>query len=376
MPKFKVMYLRPRGAFLLGRRGVGQEGTACFAPADTLFAALLATWVDWGRNAEEWMAGFPRSDAWTGPQNGKKDGPPPFLLTSAFPFAGVVRFYPRPRLRVIDVGQRGKALKRVQFISEELFRRAVAGRPFNEWSPGNQGGDNGPAVTLQGGAMWLAREEVSRLPQWLREMHAGGRARPLRALREIAVYDTSRTPRVTVDRMRQSSTIYHTGRLTFAPECGLWLGVQWNQAGDRQAAFETLLATLGDRGLGGERSAGYGTFYAKAGEEVAWPDPAPEQAFVTLSRYHPTPAELPAALTGRQAAYELEAVGGWVYSPGQAAQRRRRLWLVAEGSVCHAVGPGPWGDVVDVRPIYETISFAHPVWRYGLACPVALGGTT
>ena len=44
---------------------------------------------------------------------------PPFLLTSAFPYAGKVRFFPRPL--VTGVRGEAKAWRRVQFVSELRF---------------------------------------------------------------------------------------------------------------------------------------------------------------------------------------------------------------------------------------------------------------
>jgi CRISPR-associated protein Csm4 len=81
-------------------------------------------------------------------------------------------------------------------------------------------------------------------------------------------------------------------------------------------------------------------------------------------------------LNGDKSAYALTAVAGWMRSWDGAAQRRKRLWLVEEGSVVRVVGDGPWGDVVNVRPDYdseaESGGLPHPVWRYGLALPVGL----
>ena len=91
-----------------------------------------------------------------------------------------------------------------------------------------------------------------------------------------------------------------------------------------------------------------------------------------LNRYHPQEKELPDALSDSGTAYALTPVGGWLRSWDDAAQLRKRLWMLAEGSVFRTIGPGPWGDVVDVRPTYEASGsiFPHPVWRYGLAFPV------
>jgi len=195
------------------------------------------------------------------------------------------------------------------------------------------------------------------------------------------VYETAQVPRVTVDRINSASEIFHAGRVTFAPGCGLWFGVAWHRPQDRvgntnltyHEAFARALDLLADDGLGGERSTGYGAFtHDQEKEPLSLADPTPGGLALLLSRYHPQPKELPAALAGDKTAYELISVGGWLRSWDGAAQRRKRLWLVAEGSVVRAVGPGPWGDLVDVRPTYGSPAgdLPHPVWRYGLALGV------
>jgi CRISPR-associated protein Csm4 len=190
-------------------------------------------------------------------------------------------------------------------------------------------------------------------------------------LRRFAVYGAERVPRVTVDRISSASTIYHAGRATFASGCGLWFGVHWRTPGAAwQMQMGQLLALLGDDGLGGERSSGYGGFTVDARDAFHLPDAHAGRPALLLSRYHPTAEEAPAALNHPAAAYGLSQVAGWLRSPDAAGQRRKRLMLVSEGSiVCPPRAPA--GDVVDVRPDYASGSgVAHPVFRYGLALAV------
>ncbi len=84
----------------------------------------------------------------------------------------------------------------------------------------------------------------------------------------------------------------------------------------------------------------------------------------------PRAEELPAAFEGGAVGYQLASVAGYLRSPGVASQRRRRLWLVVEGSVLTALPSPVMGDLTDVAPVVG--SFPHPVWRYGLALPVPL----
>jgi CRISPR-associated protein Csm4 len=367
MPVLQPYYLAFRGGLHIGTRGVNLEEAAMHLPSDTLFAALLDAWRRAGGDAASFAAPF------------VTDAPdPPFLLTSAFPFAGGVRFYPMPAdlarlFKAATIRDRGKALKHIRYLSEALLRKALQGSPLDDdLFPEDQRAEPVGGVALQGGSYWLAEDETPALPDGLRR-DPGRR----HALRYLAVANPERVPRVTVDRISSSSTIYHAGRLTFAPGCGLWFGV-WFPGGDRSLAPDgptfseamgRLLQMLAEEGLGGERASGYGAFTMKAGSPaIVLPDPVAGELALLLSRYHPRAAELPGALAAPDAAYRLAAVAGWLRSPDGAAQRRKRLYLVEEGSlVCPPAYPA--GDVTDVRPTYENPAgdVPHPVYRYGLA---------
>jgi hypothetical protein len=74
-----------------------------------------------------------------------------------------------------------------------------------------------------------------------------------------------------------------------------------------------------------------------------------------------------------QAAYVVENVGGWVYSPTDKNQRRRTVNVLAEGAVLGHTGRSMPGDVVDVQPDYDgKRPLGHAVWRSGLALAVGL----
>jgi len=383
MPDLTVYRLTFSGGFHRGTRGVNLEETAVFVPADTLFAALVETLARSGGDVNRFITPFPRREIGRSFQ----PGDPPFLLTSTFPFAGRLRFFPMP----LPLGRffspetlkaRRKDLKRIRFVSEALFRRMLAGEPMDGWLfPADDRRDPTTGVALQGGALWLTVAEQEALPEGMRHDKKTGKAISLRAWRRRQVLAAAQVPRVTVDRVSSASDIFHAGRVSFAADCGLWFGVAWRRPQEAvgedgptcQQAFEHALALLADDGLGGERSVGYGAFsWEKATQALTLDDPRPGGLALLLSRYHPRPEELPAALSD-DTAYDLVPVGGWLHTWAGAAQRRKRLWLVGEGSLVRAVGVGPWGDVVDVRPAYENPAgdLPHPVWRYGLALGVA-----
>ena len=379
MPKITPIHLKFTSSLHVGNRGIALEEARATIPADTLFAALVSTTREVnGLTPHDFAAPFVQNPP-----------DPPFLLTSAFPFAGNVRFFPAPvdliqRFNKSTRMERGKAIKRIAWISEALISKLLDGEAPDAWLfPDDAYAEPKKGVALQGGTLWLTVDEVAKLPQWMITVQKDGSKEPrsLRALRNLKVFSTERVPRVTIDRVTDGSTIFHAGRTTFAQDCGLWLGVQWlrpqlrvgNSNMTYQQAFDILLQMLADSGMGGERSSGYGAFeIAKNDSTLTLPDPTPGKPAYLLSRYHPREDELPGVLQGAGAAYRLESIAGWLYSPDDVGQRRKRLYLLEEGS--HILWPGAAaGSVEDVRPEYgaphpqQKINFPHPVWRYGLA---------
>lgn len=375
MPDTTTYHLTPRNAFHFGVRGLEQESTGISFPSDSLFAALLTAWLDMGND--------PATLAEMFPQEKTPDITPPFLLTSVFPRAGSVRFYPtlplryllsQQKLNTLNAKHRLKEVRKIQFISEKLFLQAVSGSKLDDFVPSESATDADAGWYMQGGALWLTRDEAQTLPETLRKTNRQGSQAV--AVRHASVWKQSKVPRVAVDRVSSASNIFFTGRLRFNQDCGLWFGIRWLNTDlniddniTLRAAMETVLNILSDNGIGAERSAGYGQFSFNSVSAPAFAPPKTGEMFVTLSRAHPVATD---AVLDDAVSYNLEAVAGWVRSPIEAAQRRRRMWLVKEGSILQ-LGENPsMGSLVDVRPRYDHTEFSHPVWRYGLAYPVCI----
>ena len=362
MPTLTVYPLSFAGGLHIGGQGGKLEESGVTLPADTLFAALVDAHRRSGGDPQALAAPFVAAPP-----------DPPFLLTSAFPYAGAVRFFPMP----VDLTRlvTPEALRRVRYLSEGLLRQALDGEMLDGWLfPEEQFAEPQTGAALQGGQFWLKVEETANLPIEMQRNEGQRHALPM-----LPVATTARVPRVTVDRLSHSSTIYHAGRTTFAAGCGLWFGVHWR---DRERRIEgspltyaeavaQALALLADDGLGGERTAGYGAFRLGVPAAVDLPDPAEGRSTWLLSRYHPASVGELAGLRDPHAAYQLVKAGGWLRSYDYPAVRRRRLTLLGEGSLVPLPGLVA-GDVVDVRPRYPQAEspFPHPVYRYGLALGV------
>lgn len=387
MPTLSVHRLHFRAGLHLGVRGVNLEESGVSLPSDTLFSALVDGWRRLGGDVDAWLTPFLASP----PE-------PPFLLTSAFPFVGDVRFYPMPvdPARLFAEPQSGKRVKRIRWLSEELFVRALKGEKLDRWAPPEQEKPNAqPAdkrepegLLLQGGRLWLMREpELKRLPDWVRVDPKTRQKRSLHVFPNLEVWQEGRTPRVTVDRTNSASTIFHIGQVRFGPECGLWFGIQWRapnrtiagSAQSYQESIEQILALLSEEGIGGDRSVGYGAFtHEPVAAPLTLPDHRPHELAWLLSRYHPADADAVRAMTAAtNAAYRIASVAGWLRSPDGPAQRRKRIHLLEEGSLI-PMSKNVAGDLVDVAPDYgrnegsSPDRLPHPVYRAGFAVAAGL----
>ena len=323
MSRHVTYHLNFRSPLHLGRRGVGLEETEISIPADTLFSAICQTWRTFygEKHLTDFLAQYER---------GK-----PFLLTSAFPFAEDIRFFPRPLIDLnVDADDERKKLKKVRFLSERRFRQIVNGEAIAF----------DPDDLINDGQLWIHDDD--KCPR--------------------TVWKTDKRPRVTLDRQSSASEIWHLGGVKFHEGCGLWFDAKFDTEAT-QRRIETILRVLGDTGIGGERNAGYGIFdlHSKSAESESDQEAA---RFVTLSPICPRDAgRLDALIQGDDVGYTLEERSGWIGSAEGSGLRRQQVWMFAEGSVLSGNG-ARIGRLVDLKPD----SCPHSVWRYAYAWPIKI----
>jgi len=330
----------------LGKQGMAQERSSIIFHSDSLFSALvltMATITD-DANVDEMLEEF-RLDE------------PPFLITSAFPYAGNVRFFPLPlNVAIDDFHSKGekipdtKAIKRISFVSEEIFRKILADKTLLiEFLTEKN--------ILKGGLL-VSGDEKQHLPTNIQNG-------------TMRIFDDhEKRPRVTIGREDNTSNLFFTGAVQYAPGCGMWFGIRWQK--DKTSwkdNLPTLFSVLEDEGIGGERSSGFGQVKIKPWQNILLPDAAGRH-WMTLSRYLPKFEEV-SALYDENAGYSLDNVGGWLQSPGYSSQRRKTINMLREGSVFGPLDEQPIGKMVEIQPEYKTVNFdAHPVYRSGLTIGV------
>jgi CRISPR-associated protein Csm4 len=346
-----IYRLRPRGAFHFGERGVGVEETADMMHSDTLFAAVVSAWRMLGEqpvppdNNLPVVAPFLEHHA-------------PFHLSSAFPYAGEVLFFPRP---LIPLG-RHKYLKQVQFISAQVLQQIQQNTVLDS--------DRVQRELIQGGQVWVTPEEREKIMTLLLEGESNKHERERLAKRFQHDPTTIRlwwgrsdppVPHVAIDRRSSASNLFFTGRVRFASGCGLYVWVKMYDSAYRER-LEAALTFLQDEGVGGKRTTGHGQFIWTVHEQLL-PEAADPTHWMTLSLYHPRIEE---ALLLNNAWYQRIHRQGWIFSPAGRNLRRKGLWMLREGSV---LPDDVLGTIEDVRP---DIGFVHPIWRSGHACTLPI----
>jgi CRISPR-associated protein Csm4 len=176
-------------------------------------------------------------------------------------------------------------------------------------------------------------------------------------------------PRVTLDRLSAASNVFSTTGWRFKEGSGLYFLARVKEQSMR-IKLELCMRMLGESGLGGERSVGYGCFaydVTEVGSNDTWSDlfkakAEEETVYCALSFVSPSEGEEGMALS-----YRLIERKGWIFSRSSNVQLKRRACsMFAEGSL---FGMPVRGSIVDVTPS----DFAdHRVYRYGLGMMVEM----
>lgn len=290
MPTYAV-YLKPRASF---KSSIG---------SDTLFGALC--WAMRALNGEDELQEM--LNKFKNSINSK--APPPFAISSAFPFihhdGEKARLYPRPiipelnsdqihslaeRLKkqhsYLDLKQRStsaaaekaKQIKGAAYVSEELFAQIVQGETE---------------------AFHLCQHLVKQgsvdtdIVSWDGALITHGERKKVKAEELDSFAKDGDVQHNEIDRLTQATV---EGRLFFTDEkfldrkrAGLWFILRTEDLN----FIKPLLRYLADTGIGGERTAGKGHFHISLDEinPIKLPGVDNPNCFVTLSRYIPAEGE-------------------------------------------------------------------------------------
>jgi len=171
---------------------------------------------------------------------------------------------------------------------------------------------------------------------------------------------TRARPRVSLDRVSQASGLFFVGETLFSDRAALYFVMEcWEQD---FPALRRAITMLGEEGIGGERSCGYGKFVPAFDTDFELPRASAGNAFCILSLFYPKHKK---EVVQNTISFRLVPRSGWLESPYcKEGRRHRRVLMFAEGSVFRQKVEG---ELVDVAPGNFK---AHPVYRNGRALGV------
>ncbi len=180
-------------------------------------------------------------------------------------------------------------------------------------------------------------------------------------------YEEELRPRVALDRQSENSSIWRCGVIHFKKDAGLF-GLVHVRDDAWKSILESAFIMLGDLGLGGERTYGFGTFEFSGFETppASWcKEEGTQKRYVLLSSYYPNSKEKP-QIKDIFAAWNFFETRGYIVSGRNTTTlKRKRLRMFSEGSVVNQLVRGM---LVDVTPDdAQALGLSHIVYRSGLS---------
>lgn len=179
-------------------------------------------------------------------------------------------------------------------------------------------------------------------------------------------------PRVTIDRISAATNIYQTPGRLINQIGGLYFLIELKDESFLNK-LKVSVRMLGESGLGGDRSVGYGLFDPEfenidgidGWSEVFQKRNGEDIAYCTLSLCCPLTGEEVEAIS-----YRILSRKGWIFSSSSTKQmKRRECKMFTEGSLFRSPVRG---QVIDVTP--SEFYSEHNIYRYGLVMLVQLVG--
>ena len=311
----------------VGIESIGQEKIEHTIRSDTLWGAIISKWLLLFDDdpAEVCMN-------------------PGFLISSCFPLIDGKRFFPVPIGSLdslmelaadMDAGKEPtvKTLKKIKFISEELFEKLRSGSSLNLE-------DLGPKTVYPWETSF--EKESAYYPKFAVEVQR---------------------PRVRLDQLSSGvgeDSYFYCADLFFHKNAGLFFLTQFQNDGVRER-FEAALMLLGDSGIGADRSIGKGFFTFQSHEFVL--QARNSKMHILLSLCIPQRKELEKGLlNGKDSRYGLVRRFGQAGDFNVNRLRRPDTWMLEEGSLFPFEPTGKIEKILD-----GTLLYSHDVYRNGMA---------
>ncbi|MBI4873101.1 MAG: type III-A CRISPR-associated RAMP protein Csm4 [Acidobacteria bacterium] len=342
-----LVRLRPTAPWRLGPDCGSRDRVEPVCHSDTLYSAVCSA-LDRLGMLEEWLAATAAGE-----------GPSQVRFSSAFPFLGDTLFVAPPRHLWPPPPSSKVRWKGARFVPLNAVGKLLEGAALSE--------ENWVVDGASGCLLPLPSRGALRGP-----------------------FRIATRPAAAVDRQTGAIEPHLTACLEFCGGAGLWFLADFASAEAFERWSQPVRAAfrlLADSGIGGERSRGWGRSAAPEFEtgclpemifapppapatldEAGEPLPRPETAWWLLSLLNPADSD---RIDWQRGCYSIAERSGRIESPQRWGELKRRLRLIAEGSVLVA-GHAPAGTARDVAPE----GFPHPVYRagFGVAIPIPYRG--
>ena len=323
MSRYKVFKLHFLTPLHIGLGRSTYDFSSSELHSDTITAALASIKAQQGASSEE-IADMLRK----------------VVVSSAFPYVGDMLFLPKPlfvdqiNIEGKDVAEYRKAVKSVQYIESSVWTGLLSGQPVH--------------ITES------QLKDKYIIPKGRNEF-----INPIR--KQVAC-------RASVSRSGEDNTEpFYFEWLYFDSSCDCGLYFIADAESTVMQEIESLLVTLGETGIGTDRTVGGGQFEVKC-SEINFPDAdSNSTGWLSLSLYLPSLSEQK-SFDLSKSCYNLICRGG--YMSGSTNENLRHLWkksiyMYQEGSVFYTE-ECPVGNIVDLRPNWNGQEM-HPVYRSGKA---------
>lgn len=171
------------------------------------------------------------------------------------------------------------------------------------------------------------------------------------------VYTVRERPRATLDRITNASNIFYTSTCNFNEGCGLWFFVDAKE--DLIDEIISSIKLLGDEGIGGDRTYGYGQFEFECIEDNI---KTIKDKNLLLSLCIPDEKDKIEDLLS----YNIVERGGYIYSNYSKSKRHSLFRTIEEGST---VKGNFKGSIIEDTP--EDFNY-HKVYKFGRAFLIPL----
>jgi CRISPR-associated protein Csm4 len=251
-----------------------------------------------------------------------RDKNPPFIISSSFPWKKDTYFLPKPLTANIDPGnspeeiKKAKGIKKIQYISSEVFNRLINGEP----------------------KIYLNMKEQD-------------------TMEKIKFEDI---PHNTINRLSDNSEHIFYSQEGFIKDGGIYFFIKiFDRSLEKK--LTGAINWLSERGIGGDSSTGKGHFTAEFTDEELIKEPAHPDRSINLSLLYLSKEDKTLMKSEKEkCSYELVKRKGRVesaYSPSTDIWKRTVLML-KEGSLL-PVKEGFYGENVIVKDL------SWKIWQYG-----------